>query len=76
MIEINFSKWMDFFTIVVSSFVVAMAGNYFFQWDFEFGLIAGICLGIWNSLYDMGVNILMVLGGEEEEEPESGPPDV
>lgn len=58
MIEINFGKWMDLFFIVCSAFVVAGAGNYFFQWDFEFGLLVGIGLGVWNSLYDMLFNIV------------------
>lgn len=69
MIEINLSKWFDFFFIVVSAFVVAMAGNYFFGWNFQFGLLYGTVLGAWNSIYDLisGINFREEFEQEDEE---------
>lgn len=72
MIQFNPKKVFDFLFIVVSSFVVAMAGNYFFQWDFQFGLTVGLILGAWNTLYDIGVQII-VSDQEEDEEEENMP---
>lgn len=71
MISFNPKKVFDFLFIVVSSFVVAMAGNYFFDWDFQFGLTIGIILGVWSTLYDIGVHISMTQEGEDEEEEEA-----
>lgn len=65
---------MDFFFVILSSFFVAMAGNYFFEWDFQFGLTVGLILGSWLTLYDIGVHILMGIEGEEDDEEDEGAP--
>lgn len=67
---INLTKWGDFIFIVLSSFVVAFAGEHFFGWDFSFGLMMGIALGIWNSVFDLGYAILMKLIPDDDEENE------
>lgn len=74
MISFNPKKVFDFLFVVVSSFVVAMAGNYFFEWDFQFGLTVGLILGAWSTLYDIGVHILLAIEGEGEEEDEESMP--
>jgi hypothetical protein len=70
MISINPQKIFDFLFIVVSSIVVAMAGNYFFQWDLQFGITMGLILGAWSTLYDLGVHIALVVEGGDEDESE------
>lgn len=71
MISINLSKWGDFIFIILSAFIVAYAGNYFFDWSFSFGLMMGIALGIWNSLFDLGFSILEELSLSDDEEKEN-----
>ena len=73
MISFNPKKVFDFLFIIVSSFVVAMTGNYFFEWDFQFGLTVGLILGSWSTLYDIGVQIIVGDGEEEDEEQEEKP---
>lgn len=68
---INLSKWGDFLFIILSSFIVAYAGEYFFGWSFSFGLMLGIALGIWNSIFDLGYAILMNLMPDDDEELEN-----
>lgn len=68
---INLSKWGDFIFIILSSFIVAYAGEYFFEWNFSFGLMVGIALGIWNSIFDLGYAILMNLMPDDDEELEN-----
>lgn len=68
---INLSKWGDFLFIILSSFIVAYAGEYFFEWSFSFGLMLGIALGIWNSIFDLGYAILMNLMPDDDEELEN-----
>lgn len=63
----NLKKLFDFLFIVVSAFIVAMAGNYFFGWDFQFGLTIGIVLGIWTTLYDIGIEIVSAIMDEDED---------
>lgn len=70
MISINPKKVFDFLFIIISSFVVAMAGNYFFGWDLQFGLMVGLILGTWNTIYDICVHIIMTINNEEEREEE------
>jgi preprotein translocase subunit SecF len=65
---INLSKWGDFVFIILSSFIVAYSGEYFFGWDFSFGLMVGIALGIWNSIFDLGYAILEKFMPDEETE--------
>lgn len=73
MISINPQKIFDFLFIMVSSFFVAMAGSYFFEWDMQFALTVGLILGAWSTIYDIVAEIYVVLEGEEDEE-ESSPP--
>lgn len=70
MMSFSPQKLFDFFFIVVSAFVVAMAGNYFFEWDFQFGLTIGIILGVWTTLYDMGTHILGFMEDDEDDDEE------
>lgn len=70
MIIFNPQKIFDFLFVVTSSFFLAMAGNYFFEWDFQFGLTVGLLLGSWSTLYDLGSQIIIALNGEDDEEAE------
>ncbi len=68
MIQINPHKWISLFFIVASAFIVSMAGNYFLEWDFQFGMIVGVLLGVWNNLYEMSIQVIARMEGEEGED--------
>lgn len=68
MIGINLTKWINFLSIIATAFFVSYAGSYFFEWNKEFGLMVGLALGIWHSLYDLGFAILEEIDPEEIEE--------
>lgn len=70
MISVNPQKIMDFFFLIVSAFVVAMAGNYFFDWDFQFALQVGLILGAWSTLYDAVVYFGMKNSLDEDDDEE------
>lgn len=53
MITINISKYFDLFKIVCISFILGYSGNFFFEWPIYIGLFFGLILGIWESLYEM-----------------------
>lgn len=70
MISFNPKKAFDFLFIVISSFVVAMTGNYFFEWDFQFGLTVGLILGVWSVLFDISAHIVGILEEDDDDEDE------
>lgn len=70
MIVINISKFIALFKITSVALLLALAGNFFFRWDFELGLFVGLILGAWESLYEfMSSRVLL---NEKELRAENG----
>ena len=53
MISINISKYIDLFKIIGAGFLIAFIGEYLWGWDYQFGMLFGLILGAWESIYEM-----------------------
>lgn len=50
---INIDKYVELLKIAAFAFVTAFAGSYFFGWDTQFGVLIGLLLGIWESIFEL-----------------------
>lgn len=53
MISINISKYLDLLKIICAGFLIAFIGEYLWGWDYQFGMLFGLILGAWESIYQM-----------------------
>lgn len=57
MISINIGKYVDLATIVIISFAAALGANHYFGLELQWGLLAGLILTCWSSLYELISNL-------------------
>ena len=53
MIRLNLSKYFDLLKIICAGFLLAFVGEYLWGWDYQFGMLFGLILGSWESIYEM-----------------------